>query len=158
MKKKLAIIIPAYNCEKDIEKCLISILKQSDAHTSIIVVDDGSNDSTGGIIKSKYPEVIYFYQDNQGVSAARNKALDFAVDYEYIMFVDADDWLEDHCLETIRQILHQNSPDYLFFDWNEYKIISNEYGTVHYKMNASFTDQVTIENIRNHLLRSRSGG
>ena len=97
MKEKLSIIIPAYNAENCIERCLDSILDQ-DYHNEIeiIVVNDGSTDSTGSIL-NKYQKQIpsvfrIITKENGGVSSARNAGLDAATG-DWIWFCDADDYI-----------------------------------------------------------------
>lgn len=102
---KLSIIIPAYNSEKFIEKCLLSCLNQDIPHNEyeLIVVDDGSIDNTRNIVlsmKEKYNNIKYFYQENAAQGAARNNGLSKAKG-KYIWFVDSDDWIEQNCLATI---------------------------------------------------------
>lgn len=100
--KRLSIIIPAYNVELYLKKCLLSCLEQ-DIHGEdyeIIVINDGSLDGSLEIanrIASEYSNVIVISQPNQGLSAARNKGLSVATG-EYVWFVDSDDWIETNCL------------------------------------------------------------
>lgn len=156
----LAIIIPGYNCEKDIEKCLRSILTQAHLDYTIFFIDDGSTDDTKNIVKNiKNKHVKYIYQNNSGVSVARNKGLVNAKNFEYIMFVDADDWFEDGAFNIIEQTIQDSKrADYILFDWNEYYIEKNIRKRKECKMNGDFSCKTEIEDIKNHLLRSRSGG
>lgn len=89
----VSIIIPVFNMEKVLKRCLDSILNQSYSALQIILIDDGSQDNSAEIAK-KYAErdsrINYFYQKNQGVSSARNLGIKEAVG-TYLMFVDADD-------------------------------------------------------------------
>lgn len=89
-------MIPAYNAGKTIARALDSVYAQTYPHIiEVIVVDDGSTDNTGEIIKTDYPQVRYVYQENAGVAAARNKGVSLAQG-EYIAFLDADDeWLPE---------------------------------------------------------------
>lgn len=103
----VSIIVPVYNTEKYICECLHSLIQQSYTHIEIIVVDDGSSDNSLSIlndISEKDNRLKVFFQPNQGVSAARNLALSKATG-EYIMFVDADDWIDvstiEECLQAI---------------------------------------------------------
>ena len=103
----VSIIVPVYNTEKYICECLHSLIQQSYSHIEIIAVDDGSTDSSLSIlndISEKDNRLKVFSQCNQGVSAARNLALKKATG-EYIMFVDADDWIDlstiEECLQAI---------------------------------------------------------
>lgn len=102
---KISIIIPAYNSEKFIEKCLYSCLNQDISHDDyeIIVVDDGSIDNTKNIVLSiqkKYNNIVYIYQENAAQGAARNNGLSKAQG-KYIWFVDSDDWIAENCLGNI---------------------------------------------------------
>lgn len=93
--KLVSIIVPVYNCEKYIKKCLISILKQSYQNIEILVVNDGSTDNSQEIIDSlsqKDSRIRTIYQKNQGVAAARNCALSCAKG-DYFIFVDGDDYI-----------------------------------------------------------------
>lgn len=103
----VSIIVPVYNTEKYISECLHSLIQQSYTHIEIIAVDDGSTDNSLKIlndISAKDKRLKVFSQPNQGVSAARNLALNKATG-EYIMFVDADDWIDPStiakCLQEI---------------------------------------------------------
>lgn len=91
---KISVIIPAYNAEKTLSKAIDSVLAQSLNEIEIIVVDDGSTDSTRLIIESYGSKVRTILKDNnEGLSAARNSAFDIA-NGEYVTYVDADDFVE----------------------------------------------------------------
>ncbi len=111
----VSIIVPVYNTEKYICECLHSLIQQSYSHIEIIAVDDGSTDSSLSIlndISEKDNRLKVFSQPNQGVSATRNLALSEATG-EYIMFVDADDWID---LSTIKECLQAiGDADVCFF-------------------------------------------
>ncbi len=96
---KLSIIIPAYNAESYLPQCLDSILAQKHQGCEVIVVDDGSTDSTAALLE-RYPDVKVVHQENHGMSTARNRGLDEARG-EYILFVDSDDLLTAGALETL---------------------------------------------------------
>lgn len=91
MKPLISIIVPAYNAESHIKEAIESVLNQTYENLEIIVVDDGSSDKTSEIIKSiQDPRVVYFYQGNQGQSAARNTGIK-ATKGKYVAFLDSDD-------------------------------------------------------------------
>jgi len=96
MDEVISVIIPVYNAEDYICRCLDSVIIQSYESLEIIVIDDGSTDSSGRIC-DEYGEkdcrVKVFHQNNKGVSAARNLGLKMATG-KYIGFVDSDDWIE----------------------------------------------------------------
>ncbi|MDR4931332.1 glycosyltransferase family 2 protein [Segatella bryantii] len=100
---KVSIIIPAYNVEKYIEKCLTSIINQTYKNIEIIIIDDGSNDSTYSIcslFQRKDNRIKLFSIENGGVSNARNFGLT-KVSGQYICFVDSDDFVEKEYIENL---------------------------------------------------------
>lgn len=99
----ISIIIPAYNIEKYIAKCLDSLLKQTYRNLEIIVVDDGSSDDTGKVIddySSKYDNIKVIHKKNSGVSAARNSGIE-VTNGDYIGFVDGDDTVDEEMFEVL---------------------------------------------------------
>ena len=91
----ISVIVPAYNAEKTLNKCLDSIISQTLVDIEIIVVNDGSTDSTEAIVESYMSSdnrIKLINQVNQGLGAARNVGLDIAI-VEYISFIDSDDWI-----------------------------------------------------------------
>lgn len=100
---KVSILIPAYNVEKFLPACLDSVLGQTYQDLQVVIVDDGSKDNTLDICKS-YAErdrrVEFYTQENQGVAAARNHLLE-KVKGDYVLFVDADDWIEQDMVEFL---------------------------------------------------------
>lgn len=100
----VSVIVPVYNVEKYLEQCLNSILGQTYKNLEIIVVDDGSTDSSSKIIneyKKKDSRIVVISQKNQGLSAARNTGIKKAQG-DYIMFVDSDDWIAPDIVEYLR--------------------------------------------------------
>ena len=94
------IIIPAYNVEKYIGRCLDSVISQKTRYSfRVLVVDDGSTDTTGAILRG-YEGIEIIRQDNAGLSAARNTALEYSQS-EYVMFLDSDDELCPGTLEKL---------------------------------------------------------
>ena len=99
----VSILIPVYNAEKTIHRCLNSILAQTYCDIEVIVVNDGSTDYTLAELQAYAKEdkrVKVIDQFNSGVAAARNTALDNA-NGEYILYVDADDWIEPDMVESL---------------------------------------------------------
>jgi len=88
--KSVTAVVVVYNGEKYLKDCLQSIVDQDYQPLEILVIDDGSTDSTPSIIKSFGRKIIYFRQDNAGIAIARNKGIELAIG-EYIAFLDADD-------------------------------------------------------------------
>ncbi|MDO4499681.1 MAG: glycosyltransferase [Erysipelotrichaceae bacterium] len=99
MKQPLvSIIVPVYNCEPYLRRCLDSLLKQDYANFEVLCIDDGSKDNSAQIIK-EYP-FKYFYQENAGQAAARNRGIELA-NGEWICFVDGDDAVNEKYLSSL---------------------------------------------------------
>ena len=117
---KLSVIIPVYKAENTIRRCLDSILNQPHDDVEIIVINDGSPDSSAEICRSyaeKHPEIRYIEKENGGVSTARNMGLDIARG-DYVAFVDSDDWVYDNYFSTILTHLNENDWDLFQFSQN----------------------------------------
>lgn len=115
--EKVSIIIPVFNVEDYLAECIDSALKQSHQNKEIIIIDDGSTDRSGSIIrkyKSAHKEIISTTIKNQGQSVARNVGLELSSG-DYIIFLDSDDWLEhdaiSKCLDTAKRL----NVDIVFF-------------------------------------------
>lgn len=110
---KVSIIVPIYNIESYVEKCINSLLNQTYKDIEIILVDDGSTDGSSDICdeySNKYEKVIVIHQENRGLSMARNSAIKRATG-EYITFVDGDDWVEEKTVETLVWLMEQDDID-----------------------------------------------
>lgn len=100
---KYSIVVPLYNCERYIERCILSLIDQDYDDYEVIVVNDGSTDSSGEIIASIADELPNFKvvcQQNGGLSSARNTGLRHARG-DYVLFIDADDYVESRLLSSI---------------------------------------------------------
>lgn len=100
---KISVIVPVYNTEKYLRRCIDSILAQTFTDFELLLIDDGSKDSSGAICDeyaAKDSRVRVFHKENGGVSSARNVGLDNAKG-EWITFVDADDWIEPPFLDNL---------------------------------------------------------
>ena len=109
----VSIIVPIYNTERYLNKCLESIRTQTYSDIEVIMIDDGSTDSSKNIANSYVKRDDRFRllaQENAGVSAARNHGLDVAQG-EYILFVDSDDWLEPQMIEKLVHNMIEYSTD-----------------------------------------------
>ncbi|WCB45549.1 glycosyltransferase family 2 protein [Nitratidesulfovibrio vulgaris] len=109
----ITVIIPVYNVEEYVEKCLTSVLAQTYAHLEVLVVDDGSTDDSASIcqrIANQDSRVSLIRKHNQGQAVARNVALEKARG-NYIAFADADDWLEPDMLSSLLNITLQQECD-----------------------------------------------
>tara|TARA_Y100000296_G_scaffold6929_1_gene8308 strand:- start:253 stop:1077 length:825 start_codon:yes stop_codon:yes gene_type:complete len=102
---KISVIIPTFNRAKLLERAIKSVLLQTYAPSEVIVIDDGSDDDTKEVV-SKFDTVTYLYQDNNGVSAARNKAVHYAKG-DWVSFLDSDDEWLPHKLQKQVELLNQ---------------------------------------------------
>lgn len=143
--QKLSVIVPVYNVEKYLHRCVDSIINQTYSNLEIILVDDGSPDNSG-IICDEYAKkdarVKVMHQKNSGVSAARNAGLDVASG-EYIAFVDSDDWINDNMYSALIYEIEANNVDMV-------KCGVYETDTVHgrnytYKDNETFNKEDCFE-------------
>lgn len=102
-KTLFSIIIPVYNAQNTIRRTLQSVLNQTFSSYEIIVVNDGSRDNSARILQefAHYPQVTVLNQINAGVSAARNSGLQQASG-DYVLFLDADDWVDDNFLMSFK--------------------------------------------------------
>lgn len=116
-----SVIVPVYNVEQYIDRCIQSILDQSYRNFELILVDDGSSDNSGTIC-DKYvvddKRVKIIHQENKGLSAARNVGMELAKG-EYLYFVDSDDWIEKETLQVLADEIRLNKSDVIIFGYKE---------------------------------------
>lgn len=116
---KVSVIVPVYNVEKYLRKCLDSLVNQTLKDIEIIVVNDGSPDNSQEIIDEyveKYPKLVRsFVKENGGQGSARNLGLDYA-NGEFISFVDSDDWLDVKALKTMYDKAKKEKSDVVICD------------------------------------------
>lgn len=124
MEKLISVVVPVYNREKDIEKCLRSLKNQSLKNIEILVINDGSTDKSEEIIKSVIKDDARFKlitQENKGLTSARNKGLDLS-NGKYIYHLDGDDWIEKNALKDMYDFAETNDLDCVIanfiFDYN----------------------------------------
>ena len=116
--KMVSIVIPAYNVEKYISKCLESIINQTFTDLEVLIVDDGSTDGTKRICCNwikKDSRIRYYEIAHQGQGTARNKGIQESKG-EYLVFVDADDWLELNALECMHCAMVRYDADIVYSD------------------------------------------
>ena len=117
----ISILVPVYNVEKYLRRCVDSILAQTYRNYEIILLDDGSTDRSGAVCDAYAAEhdcIRVIHQKNAGVSQARNVLL-AAARGEFITFLDSDDSLEPKCLETLLQDLRDTGADISICSWCE---------------------------------------
>lgn len=119
MDSLVSVIVPVYNVEKFLDKCIKSIIAQTYKKLQIILVDDGSIDNSGCIC-DKYAtiddRIIVVHQKNRGLSGARNRGLEIAKG-EYIYFIDSDDWIEKSLIEDNLDLIIKYDLDMVIFGY-----------------------------------------
>ncbi len=110
---RFAVVVPVYNVEKYLEKCILSILCQSYRDFELILIDDGSTDRSGEICDeycAKDSRIKVIHQKNGGLSNARNTGIR-ETSSEYIVFVDSDDWIDSNSLDAFERIIERSHPE-----------------------------------------------
>ena len=118
MKPLLSVIVPVYNVEKYLKRCLESILVQSWNDYEIILVDDGSTDSSAQICDlyaEKYEMIRVIHKENKGLSDTRNRGIEEASG-EYVYFPDSDDWLEPNTFSELSDVIEELTYDIISFN------------------------------------------
>ncbi len=143
---KVSVIVPVYNVELYLEKCLLSLVSQTLQAIEIVVVNDGSTDSSQQIIEDfqkKYPEKIFgFTKENGGLSDARNFGIDHARG-QYIGFVDSDDYVSQTMFEEMYHLAEKHSAEMVIC--NLQKV--DEQGTITQKLTQlpGFPEKIVLE-------------
>ena len=124
MTEKITVIVPVYNVEHYLDKCLDSLVNQTYKNLEIIVINDGSTDNSG-IICQEYAQkdnrIVYIEKENGGQAEARNMGLD-RMTGSYVTFVDSDDWVESDYVETLYQKIMEYQADIAvgnYYSFNE---------------------------------------
>ena len=168
--EKISIVIPAYNCEKTIARCLMSALSQTYPNKEIIVIDDGSSDQTPGILdefQKQYAEIRVIHKQNEGVAAARNDGMR-AASGTWLVTLDADDYIDSDMLATMHASAERSPADLVIcgfrmvFETEEHREIrqvsENFEGSRSELINTMFVelyDQQLLNNQNNKLYRMR---
>ncbi len=161
---KITVIIPVYNVEKYLKEAIDATINQTYKNLEIILVDDGSKDSSGKICDEyakKDNRIIVIHQENKGMSGARNVGLDYATG-KYIMFADSDDTFELNACEKLYDFIEKTNADYVVgnyrnmdedgtkwknpvFDTNKYvesRLSIEDYNTSFYIMNSAVWNKI----------------
>lgn len=110
---EISVVVPVYNVERYLNKCINTILEQTFTNFELILVDDGSKDDSGNIcdeIKEKYSRIKVIHTENAGLSAARNIGIETS-EGKYITFIDSDDYIHPRMLEILYSIIIENKAD-----------------------------------------------
>ncbi len=117
---KFSIVIPVYNVEKYIDRCLKSIVNQSYKNYEVIIVNDGTKDNSVEIINKytkKYKNFTLCNKENGGLSDARNYGIDY-VTGDYLLFIDSDDYINEDLLKELNSVLEEKEYDLIKFKIN----------------------------------------
>lgn len=136
---KVSIIVPIYNEENNLRKCIESLINQTYKNLEIILINDGSTDNSKEIIDSyKDKRIVAIHKKNTGIGDTRNIGIDKSTG-DYIMFVDSDDYIELNCVEILLKSLNENKSDL---------VISNYYldtPSKTYEMNLKIFNSINIK-------------
>ena len=119
----ISIVIPVFNMADGIRRCLRSVVDQLVDDIEVLVVDDGSTDNTGMVVKefaAKESKIRYLFQENAGVSSARNAGIE-AARGAYLLFIDADDEVENNYLQNILERAKESRADLLVWGIKRYR-------------------------------------
>ncbi|MGN0071217.1 MAG: glycosyltransferase [Atopobiaceae bacterium] len=153
MEPKVSIIVPVYNAEKKLERCIDSILGQEFTDIELILADDGSTDSSGAICDAygkRDPRAHVIHKPNSGVSSTRNIAMD-AAQGTYIQFLDSDDWITPDATKLLVRGIEENGCDMVIADF--YRVIGSR---VARKSDIDSEDVITREQYADLMLESPS--
>ncbi|WP_075983032.1 glycosyltransferase family 2 protein [Bacillus massilinigeriensis] len=125
---KLSFVIPVYNVEKYIEKTLSSLISQTESDFEVIIVNDGSTDSTYNIVKkiiseNRLKNTKLINKANNGVSSARNIGLSESTG-NYVIFLDGDDYVSENLVSIIYNCINEHEPDVVYWGYNVVKVDS----------------------------------
>lgn len=145
---KLSIIIPVYNVEKFIRRCLDSVIPQLEDSDEVIIVDDGSTDSSGMICDnySKRKNVRVIHKPNGGLSDARNKGIERASG-DYLIFIDSDDYVSKDYIFQIKSVLSKHQYDIVNFGYSIVNMDDFVKSTHHLKSSAPVDSKQALTEI-----------
>lgn len=154
MNNKISVVIPVYNVEKYLSRCLESVLSNTYKNLEVICVNDGSTDNSADILNSfadQDSRITVVHKANAGVSSARNVGLNH-ITGDFVAFVDSDDWIHPAFFETLIKIQHKHLADIVILDLksvsekNEFEDISAQEITV---------NELSLEQVfKNHTTKS----
>lgn len=154
----VSVIIPVYNVREYLVECVDSILAQTYEKLEIILIDDGSSDTSSDICDqyaNKYEMITVIHQENRGLSAARNVALNIATG-EYVTFVDSDDYVSKEFVEYLLKIALENDAEltmcdtYKFFDNDSIKLANERDTPKCYNAESALEDMLYRKNITSY--------
>lgn len=147
-----SLILPVYNVEPFLKRCLDSIFSQSCETFEVICINDGSTDKSLSILceyEKSHSNLFVIDQSNQGLGAARNAGVDIAKGH-YLWFIDTDDWIEEDALSTLNDVISTSHPDVILF--NFYKVVDGVKTKVKNCVNFSSCSNISVENYISEVL------
>ncbi len=152
----VSVIVPVYNSQNNIQRCLDSLLRQNHLSIEIIIINDGSTDRSREICieyRNKSSKIVYIEQENKGVSEARNRGI-LKARGKYVMFCDSDDYYMENAIACLWENVEQYSPDLVIGGVK--KTIYGEVETVYCKNSVIRSkeekDKMIIELTKNYML------
>lgn len=156
-EEKITIIVPAYNAETTISRCIESVQKQTYQNHELILIDDGSTDNTADLCynyANNDPKIIFTKQTNAGPAVARNHGLRIASG-EWITFLDADDTMTEDCLKTAFQAAKAHDADIVL--WNMVELHGNSTSkSASFQGDIRFFNKQNITDIKKIILTCKS--
>ncbi|MEG2786972.1 MAG: glycosyltransferase [Romboutsia sp.] len=146
---KVSLIVPVYNSEEYLKRCIDSLISQTLNDIEIIVINDGSTDCSEKIIKGYNDKrIVYYKQENKGIGETRNKGINIAKG-EYLAFVDSDDYIKNTFCEKMYSKAVKNNCDLIICDYyevrNELKEIKfNDFNDTSLKNNPSLINNINL--------------
>lgn len=141
---RLSIIIPVYNAEKYLKRCLESVINQKYENMEVIIINDGSTDSSMSICEmyaNRDKRIKLYHKENGGAGSARKEALKY-VTGEYITCIDADDWIAPNAYDELMELSNQSQPDLIacsfIKEFGELQVVRNDYPEEGYYNKKSF--------------------
>lgn len=148
MSYKYSVLVPVYNAEKYLKECIDSVLNQTYQNFEMVLVDDGSLDSSGEICDyymKQDSRIKVHHQTNQGLIMTRRKTIDYATG-DYLLFLDSDDYWDRDLIETIDRIFCETDCDLIIYNFK--RIINNNIKCV----KAVFEDKSVFDNNNKEML------
>ena len=150
MEPKISIIVPVYNVEQYLERCVESILKQTMTNFELILINDGSSDNSGQVcdeLAKRDSRIVVYHKENGGLSDARNYGIDKATS-DYVGFVDSDDFVDEDMYEILLSNLLKYDSEISFCRLNDVyndEIIKDNTGNNPYLMNSEQAIKMILE-------------
>lgn len=145
----ISVVIPVYNAQDVVHRAVESVLHQMNDQVELILVDDGAKDNSGAICDEysrKYPCVKVVHKINGGLSSARNAGMAVA-EGEYIVFLDADDYLAPNACEELAKVMMEHHPDCIDYGWNYVNVDGGISSNFHKLPKDELLDKQVIRNV-----------